>query len=189
MCGRGHPQQVRLLYHTHTPSHPHTLTHTQSYIVWLTLVIDTFMCVRFMGRRLLSKFCFNVSFIFLLHTLTPSHPHRRKALNALCDGLMDELRQALTEFDSDTSVGAMVITGSEKAFAAGADIAEMQPLTFQKCYNQRFLGECQIFDGSPTNIFSHLPKTPLLSHSCIFMRCVCSLNYTKFFIVMIFLNG
>ena len=98
------------------------------------------------------------------HTFTPSHPHRRKALNALCDGLMSELRQALTEFDSDTSIGAMVITGSEKAFAAGADIAEMQPLTFQKCYNQRFLGECQIFDGSPTNIFSHSPKPLFLSH-------------------------
>ena len=35
----------------------------------------------------------------------------------------------------------MVITGSEKAFAAGADIAEMQPLTFQTCYNKRFLSK------------------------------------------------
>ena len=105
-----------------------------------------------MGRRLLS--IFSTSVFFLPHTLTPSHPHRRKALNALCDGLMDELRQALTEFDADTSIGAIVITGSEKAFAAGADIAEMQPLTFQKCYNQHFLGECQIFDGSPTKFFT-----------------------------------
>ncbi|CAI8055189.1 Enoyl-CoA hydratase, mitochondrial [Geodia barretti] len=66
--------------------------------------------------------------------------NRRKALNALCDGLMSELREALATFDSDPGVGAMVLTGSEKAFAAGADIAEMQPLTFQSCYSQQFLG-------------------------------------------------
>ena len=54
---------------------------------------------------------------------------------------MAELKGALTEFDGDPQVGAMVITGSERAFAAGADIAEMQPLTFEKCYNGRFLSE------------------------------------------------
>ncbi|CAI8001039.1 Enoyl-CoA hydratase, mitochondrial [Geodia barretti] len=53
---------------------------------------------------------------------------------------MSELREALATFDSDPGVGAMVLTGSEKAFAAGADIAEMQPLTFQSCYSQQFLG-------------------------------------------------
>lgn len=67
--------------------------------------------------------------------------YRRKALNALCDGLMAELRGALSEFDQDPHVGAVVITGSEKVFAAGADIAEMQPLTFQKCYRGSFLSE------------------------------------------------
>lgn len=54
---------------------------------------------------------------------------------------MSELSGALSEFDQDPLVGAMVITGSEKAFAAGADIAEMQPLTFQTCYNKRFLSK------------------------------------------------
>lgn len=54
---------------------------------------------------------------------------------------MSELSGALSEFDQDPQVGAMVITGSEKAFAAGADIAEMQPLTFQTCYNKRFLSK------------------------------------------------
>ena len=48
--------------------------------------------------------------------------NRPKALNALCAGLMDELIKALNEFDNDPSVGAIVVTGSEKAFAAGADI-------------------------------------------------------------------
>lgn len=70
--------------------------------------------------------------------------NRRKALNALCDGLMAELRGALSEFDQDPHVGAVVITGSEKVFAAGADIAEMQPLTFQKCYRGSFLSDWDV---------------------------------------------
>jgi enoyl-CoA hydratase len=57
--------------------------------------------------------------------------HRPKALNALCDGLMQELNHVLLTLDKDPSVHAFVITGSEKAFAAGADIKEMTSLTFQ----------------------------------------------------------
>lgn len=45
--------------------------------------------------------------------------NRPKALNALCDKLVAELSDAVSKFDSDDSVGALVITGSEKAFAAG----------------------------------------------------------------------
>jgi enoyl-CoA hydratase len=52
--------------------------------------------------------------------------NRPKALNALCDQLMNELNHALEHFESDSSIGAVVITGSEKAFAAGADIKEMK---------------------------------------------------------------
>jgi enoyl-CoA hydratase len=52
--------------------------------------------------------------------------NRPKALNALCDQLMSELGQALRAFDADPAVAAIVITGSDKAFAAGADIKEMQ---------------------------------------------------------------
>ena len=51
--------------------------------------------------------------------------NRPKALNALNDGLMDELGAALKAFDADPGIGCIVITGSEKAFAAGADIAAM----------------------------------------------------------------
>src|SRR5258706_264481 len=47
--------------------------------------------------------------------------NRPKALNALNDSLMNELGDALAAFDADESIGAMVITGSEKAFAAGFD--------------------------------------------------------------------
>ncbi|XP_012696735.1 enoyl-CoA hydratase, mitochondrial [Clupea harengus] len=65
--------------------------------------------------------------------------NRPKALNALCDGLMLEVGQALDTFEADTQVGAIVITGSERAFAAGADIKEMQNRTFQECYGGNFL--------------------------------------------------
>uniref|UniRef100_A0A8C2WGL4 Enoyl-CoA hydratase, mitochondrial n=1 Tax=Cyclopterus lumpus TaxID=8103 RepID=A0A8C2WGL4_CYCLU len=65
--------------------------------------------------------------------------NRPKALNALCDGLMREVGQALDVFEADGNVGAIVITGSDKAFAAGADIKEMQNRTFQECYGGNFL--------------------------------------------------
>ena len=51
--------------------------------------------------------------------------NRPKALNALNRGLMSELMDALDAFDADDAIGCMVITGNEKAFAAGADIKEM----------------------------------------------------------------
>jgi len=65
--------------------------------------------------------------------------NRPKALNALCAGLMDELIKALNEMDNDPKIGAMVVTGSEKAFAAGADIKEMQNRDFQSNYRENFL--------------------------------------------------
>lgn len=94
--------------------------------------------------------------------------NRPKALNALCDGLMREVGQALDNFEADSGVGAIVITGNERAFAgnasflhkvladnvqkslqvlqdepfcfsAGADIKEMQDQTFQRCFAGNFL--------------------------------------------------
>ncbi|XP_030603505.1 enoyl-CoA hydratase, mitochondrial [Archocentrus centrarchus] len=65
--------------------------------------------------------------------------NRPKALNALCNGLMKEVGRALDTFEADGDVGAVVITGNEKAFAAGADIKEMQNRTFQECYGGNFL--------------------------------------------------
>ncbi|CAH2600505.1 putative enoyl-CoA hydratase [Rhodovastum atsumiense] len=56
--------------------------------------------------------------------------YRPQALNALCDQLMEELGSQLAAFDADPAIGAIVLTGSEKAFAAGADIKEMQPRTY-----------------------------------------------------------
>jgi len=65
--------------------------------------------------------------------------NRPKALNALCAGLMDELIKALNEMDNDPTIGAMVLTGSEKSFAAGADIKEMVYRDFASNYSESFL--------------------------------------------------
>ena len=67
--------------------------------------------------------------------------NRPKALNALCDQLMEELGQALRGFDADANIAAIVITGSEKAFAAGADIKEMQGRTYPAVYLDDFIGK------------------------------------------------
>jgi enoyl-CoA hydratase len=60
--------------------------------------------------------------------------NRPKALNALNDGLINELGAALLAFDADDSVGAIVLTGNEKAFAAGADIGAMAEWSFMDVY-------------------------------------------------------
>ncbi|RAR55801.1 short chain enoyl-CoA hydratase [Paraburkholderia unamae] len=65
--------------------------------------------------------------------------NRPKALNALNDALMDELGSALKAFDADEGVGAIVITGSEKAFAAGADIGMMATYTFMDVYKGDYI--------------------------------------------------
>lgn len=64
---------------------------------------------------------------------------RPKALNALCTPLITELNQALSEYQKSDSVSVVVLTGSQKAFAAGADIKEMQPLTFSEAYTNSFI--------------------------------------------------
>jgi enoyl-CoA hydratase len=56
--------------------------------------------------------------------------NRPQALNALCDQLMAELGAQLLAWDADPAIGAIIITGSERAFAAGADIKEMQNRTY-----------------------------------------------------------
>ena len=65
---------------------------------------------------------------------------RPKALNALNNELIDELMDALRKFDADEGIGAVVLTGSEKAFAAGADIGAMQGWSFTDVYSQDYLG-------------------------------------------------
>ena len=65
--------------------------------------------------------------------------NRPKALNALNDQLMDELGHALQSFDADDEIACMVITGSEKAFAAGADITMMAKYNFMDVYKGDYI--------------------------------------------------
>ncbi|AVP56980.1 enoyl-CoA hydratase [Pulveribacter suum] len=64
---------------------------------------------------------------------------RPKQLNALNDQLMDELGQALKAFDADEKIGCIVLTGSEKAFAAGADIGAMAKYSFADAYKGDYI--------------------------------------------------
>jgi len=65
--------------------------------------------------------------------------NRPKQLNALNDALMDELGAALKAFDADDAVGCIVITGSDKAFAAGADIGAMATMSFAEALGRDFI--------------------------------------------------
>ena len=67
--------------------------------------------------------------------------NRPKALNALNKALVAEMRDALDAFEADDAIGAIVITGSEKAFAAGADIKEMQSQSWMDAYKNDFITE------------------------------------------------
>ncbi|MGD9508069.1 MAG: enoyl-CoA hydratase [Geminicoccaceae bacterium] len=80
--------------------------------------------------------------------------NRPKALNALNDRLIGELDAALTGFDRDDQVGAVVLTGSEKAFAAGADIKEMLARDFAAAQSTDFIAPWQ-------NIAAH--RKPLIA--------------------------
>ncbi|HCY61874.1 MAG TPA: enoyl-CoA hydratase [Oxalobacteraceae bacterium] len=65
--------------------------------------------------------------------------NRPKALNAINDDLMNELGQALLDFDADDAIGCIVLTGSEKAFAAGADIAAMANYSYMEAYQGNYI--------------------------------------------------
>ncbi len=65
--------------------------------------------------------------------------NRPKQLNALNNQLMDELGEALKAFDADEAIGCMIITGSERAFAAGADIGDMATYGFADVYKGDYL--------------------------------------------------
>ena len=67
--------------------------------------------------------------------------NRPQALNALNSGLIADTMHALRAFDADPNVGAIVVTGSDKAFAAGADIKEMQPKTYVGAYLEDMFAE------------------------------------------------
>ena len=65
--------------------------------------------------------------------------NRPKALNALNERMMNELGEALYAFDADAGIGCIILTGSEKAFAAGADIAAMADYTYPDTYKDNYI--------------------------------------------------
>ena len=65
--------------------------------------------------------------------------NRPKALNALCAALIQDLAAALDDLEADDAIGAIVVTGSERAFAAGADIKEMQSKSYMDVYKEDFI--------------------------------------------------
>ena len=69
--------------------------------------------------------------------------HRPKALNALNIQLISELNQALGAFEADPQIAVMVLTGSERAFAAGADVKEMEAMNFMAALQGDFIGSWQ----------------------------------------------
>ncbi|WP_442595607.1 enoyl-CoA hydratase [Parapusillimonas sp. JC17] len=66
--------------------------------------------------------------------------NRPKALNALSNEVIDELAEAMRAFDADDNISVMVLTGNEKAFAAGADIGAMQSWSYMDVYKKDYLG-------------------------------------------------
>ncbi len=115
--------------------------------------------------------------------------NRPKQLNALNDQLMNELGAALKAFDADASIGCIILTGSEKAFAAGADISAMAKFDFADAYGQDFItrnweqirsvrkpviaavsgfalgGGCELASASPRSSWASLP-VPAARSAC-----------------------
>ncbi|MBC7297038.1 MAG: enoyl-CoA hydratase/isomerase family protein, partial [Dietzia sp.] len=80
--------------------------------------------------------------------------HRPKALNALSSGMEKEVVEAVEGLDSDPGVGCIVITGSEKAFAAGADIKEMKDKSYPGIYLERYFGDWKRLTAARTPIIA-----------------------------------
>ena len=80
--------------------------------------------------------------------------NRPEALNALCDQLMEELGSQLQAFDADPGIGAIVLTGSDRAFAAGADIKEMQHRTYPGTLFDDFIARWEVITTIKTPVIA-----------------------------------
>ncbi|MCQ9333333.1 enoyl-CoA hydratase [Corynebacterium phoceense] len=80
--------------------------------------------------------------------------NRPEALNALNKATMEEVTSAVAQFDADEKIGAIVITGSEKAFAAGADIKEMAPRGATEMYLTNWFADWDILTRARTPIIA-----------------------------------
>ncbi len=102
--------------------------------------------------------------------------HRPAALNALCDQLMAELGAQLLAFDADPAIGAIVLTGSEKAFAAGADIKEMQNRSYPAVLFDDFIARWETVTTLRTPVIAAVAGFALgggceLAMMCDFIVC------------------
>ena len=84
--------------------------------------------------------------------------NRPKALNALNSQVMNEVTTAAAELDNDPGIGAIIITGNEKAFAAGADIKEMAELSFADVFAADFFA--RVGASSPPPAHRPSPRSP-----------------------------
>ncbi len=90
--------------------------------------------------------------------------NRPQALNALNTQVMNEVTTAAAEFDADPGIGAIILTGSEKAFAAGADIKEMATLSFSEVFDADFFAA---WASWPLFAPPRLPRLPAMRSAAV----------------------